>query len=133
LGGDVKYEYVHAYFGVRFLTAITNILFRGNLTDVATATKMVKADLVKALNLTCSGFDLDFELPDKILLSGHKIHEIGIDYDPRTYADGKKIKAVDGLIALKIMLRDRLGLSAVWKSDVENISAASNDFGRTGS
>jgi dolichol-phosphate mannosyltransferase len=131
LGGDVKYEYVYAYIGVRFLTAMTNLLFRSELTDVATATKMVKADLVKALNLTCSGFDLDFELPDKIILSGHKIHEIGIDYDPRTYADGKKIKAVDGLIALKIMLRDRLGLSAVWKSDVEKKSTIRNDLGRT--
>jgi glycosyltransferase involved in cell wall biosynthesis len=131
LGGDVKYEYVHAYFGVRFLTAMTNLLFRSELTDVATATKMVKADLVKALNLTCSGFDLDFELPDKIILSGHEIHEIAIDYDPRTYADGKKIKAVDGLIALKIMLRDRLGLSAVWKSDVEKKSTIRNDLGQT--
>jgi len=123
LGGNVKYEYVHAYFGVRFLTAVTNLLFGGNLTDVATATKMVKGELVKALNLTCSGFDLDFELPDKILLSGNEIHEIGIDYDPRTYDEGKKIKAVDGLIALKIMLRDRLGLSAVWKEDGEPVLA----------
>ena len=128
LGGDVKYEYLHAYFGVRVLTAITNLLFGGKLTDVATATKMVRSDLLKALNLTCSGFDLDFELSDKILLSGNKIFEIGIDYDPRTYAEGKKIKAVDGLIAFKIMLRDRLGLSAVWKDDVESRPATSNDL-----
>lgn len=128
LGGNVKYEYVHAYFGVRLLTAITNLLFRGNLTDVATATKMVKGDLVKALNLTCFGFDLDFELPDKILLSGNEIHEIGIEYDPRTYDEGKKIKAVDGLIALKIMLRDRLGLSAVWKRDARNRPPVADDL-----
>lgn len=116
LGGQVKYEYAHAYMGVRFLTAMTNFLFGGRLTDVATATKMVRGDLVKALNLTCSGFDLDFELPDKILLSGNKILEIPIQYDPRTYAEGKKIKARDGLKALFIMFRDRLGLSPVWKN-----------------
>ncbi|MGD2048862.1 MAG: glycosyltransferase family 2 protein [Chloroflexota bacterium] len=116
LGGQVKYEYAHAYLGVRFLTAMTNFLFGGHLTDVATATKMVRGDLVKALNLTCSGFDLDFELPDKILLSGNKILEIPIHYDPRTYAEGKKIKARDGLKALFIMFRDRLGLSPVWRN-----------------
>jgi hypothetical protein len=76
---------------------------------------MVRGDLVKSLNLTCTGFDLDFELPDKILLSGNEIIEVPINYDPRTYEEGKKIKARDGLKALIIMLRDRLGLSPVWK------------------
>jgi glycosyltransferase involved in cell wall biosynthesis len=113
LGGHVKYEYARAYWGVRFLTALTNILFGGALTDVATATKMVRADVVKSLNLTCTGFDLDFELPNKIYLSGHEIVEIPIHYDPRTYAEGKKIRAKDGLKAMIIMLRDRLGLSPV--------------------
>ncbi|MGB3716013.1 MAG: glycosyltransferase family 2 protein [Candidatus Promineifilaceae bacterium] len=111
LGGDVKYEYASAYWGVRFLTAMVNALFGGHLTDVATATKMVRSDVVKSLNLTCTGFDLDFEMPDKILLSGHEILEIPISYDPRTYDEGKKIKAKDGLKALFIMFRDRLGLS----------------------
>jgi glycosyltransferase involved in cell wall biosynthesis len=115
LGGHVKYKYAHAYLGVRFLTAVTNLLFGGRLTDVATATKMVRADVVKSLNLTTSDFSLDFELPDKILLAGHHILEIPIDYNPRTYAQGKKITSRDGLKALFIMLRDRLGLSPVFK------------------
>jgi dolichol-phosphate mannosyltransferase len=111
LGGEVRYEYARAYWGVRFLTSLINLFFGGHLTDVATATKMVRADVVKSLNLTCTGFDLDFELPDKILLSGHEILELPISYDPRTYAEGKKIRAKDGLKAMIIMLRDRLGLS----------------------
>ena len=56
-----------------------------------------------------------FELPDKILLSGHQIDELPIKYKPRTYADGKKITVIDGLKALLIMFRDRLGLSPVLK------------------
>jgi glycosyltransferase involved in cell wall biosynthesis len=115
LGGEVRYRYAHAYLGVRVLTTMTNLLFGSNLTDVATATKMVRADVAQSLNLTCSGFDLDFELPDKILLSGNEILEIPITYDPRTYAEGKKIRTSDGLKALLIMLRDRLGLSPVLK------------------
>lgn len=115
LGGEVKYEYAHAYLGVRLLTAVTNLLFGGKLTDVATATKMVRADVVQSLNLTTTDFNLDFELPNKILLAGHEILEIPISYNPRTYAEGKKIKTTDGLKALLIMLRDRLGLTAVLK------------------
>ena len=51
---------------------------------------MVRADVVKSLNLTTTDFNLDFELPDKILLAGYGILEIPISYDPRTYAEGKK-------------------------------------------
>jgi len=115
LGGNVKYEYAHAYLGVRFLTAVTNLFFGGHLTDVATATKMVRADVVQSLNLTTTDFNLDFELPDKILLAGHEILEIPIEYNPRTYAEGKKITSRDGIRALFIMVRDRLGLTPVLK------------------
>lgn len=126
LGGKAKYKYARNYLGVRFLTFMTNLLFGGRLTDVATATKMVRSDLAKGLNLTSSGFDLDFELPDKILRSGNEILEIPINYDPRTYEDGKKIQPLDGLRALLVMLRDRLGLSPVWKESV-GVAAASGE------
>ena len=98
------------------MTTITNVLFGGHLTDVATATKMVRGDVVKSLNLTTTDFNLDFELPDKILLSGHEIIEIPISYNPRTYEEGKKIRTRDGLRALVTMLRDRLGMTPVLKS-----------------
>lgn len=116
LGGDVKYEYARAYLGVRFLTAMTNLFFGGNLTDVATATKMVRGDVVQSLNLTTTDFNLDFEMPDKILLSGHDILEIPISYDPRTYEEGKKITTMDGLSALMTMVKDRLGATPVLKA-----------------
>ncbi len=121
MGGDVKYEYAHAYLGVRLLTAVTNLFFGGHLTDVATATKMVRRDVVQSLNLTTTDFNLDFELPNKILLSGHDILEIPISYNPRTYAEGKKIKTSDGIKALLIMLRDRLGLTPVLKKNIKKI------------
>lgn len=115
LGGEANYEYAHAYLGVRFLSTLNNILFRGNLTDVLTATKMVRRDVIQALHLTCTSFDLDTEIPDKILLAGHEIVEIPISYSPRTYAEGKKITIQDGLRSIVVMLRDRLGLSPVYK------------------
>jgi dolichol-phosphate mannosyltransferase len=122
LGGHASYEYAYAYWGVRLLTAVTNILFGGHLTDVATATKMVRADILKSLNLVGNGFDLDFELPSKLLLAGFDIVEVPISYRPRTYEEGKKIRMRDGLEALLVMLRDRLRLSRVWKPGVKPIT-----------
>ncbi len=121
LGGDVKYEYAHAYLGVRVLTTATNLFFGGNLTDVATATKLVRADVVKSLNLTTTDFNLDFELPNKILLAGYDILEIPINYKPRTYEEGKKITSQDGIRALLTILRDRLGLTPVFKKSQKPI------------
>jgi dolichol-phosphate mannosyltransferase len=108
LGGRAVYEYVANYVGVRFLTELTNLLYGARLTDVATAAKMVRADVLQSLNLTGAGFDLDFELTDKILRAGHEIVEIPITYRPRTIAEGKKIRPWDGLWALKVIIRDRL-------------------------
>ena len=107
LGGHARYKYARAYWGVRFLTAVTNLFFGGRLTDVATATKMVRADVLRSLNLVGTTFDLDFELPNKILLAGHEILELPIQYDPRTYEEGKKISIWDGLTALRVIVRDR--------------------------
>ena len=115
LGGKPNYIYYHAFLGVRLLTAVTNILYGSKVTDVATAIKLVRSDVLKSLNLVGEGFELDFELVDKLLLAGHNIHEVALSYSPRTYAQGKKIRAIDGLRALRVIVRDRLGLSSVYK------------------
>ncbi|MBN1875900.1 MAG: glycosyltransferase family 2 protein [Anaerolineae bacterium] len=108
LGGRAIYKYVANYWGVRFLTWLTNLLYGAQLTDVATAAKMVRIDVLKCLQLNGAGFDLDFELTDKILRAGYKIVDIPISYTPRTIEEGKKIRAWDGLWALRVIARDRL-------------------------
>lgn len=117
LDGEIRSQYRRTLMGNRFLTWMHNFLFRHNITDVATASKMVRADVAQSLHLTGTSFDLDFELPNKIALAGHDILEIPISYDPRTYAEGKKIGWKDGIEAVLIMLRNRLGLSPVFKEE----------------
>lgn len=107
LGGRAVYEYAANYLGVRFLTGLTNLLYGAHLTDVATAAKMVRTDVLKSLKLTGAGFDLDFELTDKLLRAGYEIVEIPITYQPRTIEEGKKIRPWDGLWALRVIIRDR--------------------------
>ena len=107
LGGRAIYQYAANYWGVRFLTIITNLLYGGHLTDVATASKMIRTDVLKRLKLYGRNFDLDFELPNKLLRAGYEIVEVPIRYAPRTIEEGKKIRARDGLDALRVILRDR--------------------------
>ncbi|MCA9933399.1 MAG: glycosyltransferase family 2 protein [Ardenticatenaceae bacterium] len=123
LGGEVRYEYAHAYLGVRMWTFLTNLLFGSKLTDVGTGTKMVRGDVAQSLHLTLTGFNLEFELTNKVLLAGHEIVEVPIHYDPRTYAEGKKITIQDGLKIIFTMLRDRLNLTPLYKPSFSSSSS----------
>ena len=108
LGGRHIYKYAQNYWGVRFLTALTNLLFGGQLSDVAVATKMVRVDVFRALNLHGSAFDLDFELPCALLKHHYSIEEVPVSYRPRTIEEGKKIRWTDGLHAMRVILKMRL-------------------------
>ena len=107
LGGRAIYRYAQNYLGVRGLTLLTNLLFGGRLTDVAVGTKLVRRDVFHQLNLRSAGFALDFELPARLLKARYRIAEVPISYHPRTEAEGKKIKPVDGLRALWIIFQAR--------------------------
>jgi glycosyltransferase involved in cell wall biosynthesis len=109
LGGRRIYKYAKNYWGIRFLTMVANLLYGGNLTDIAVGPKLVRLDVVKSLGLGGSGFDLDFELPCKLLKRGYQIAEVPIAYHPRTVEDGKKLDTPfrTGLRALWVILRTR--------------------------
>jgi dolichol-phosphate mannosyltransferase len=107
LGGQVVYKYVQNYWGNMFVTRAINWLFGGHLTDAATATKLVRREIVDDLDLKGTRFDLDFELPCKLLKRGYRIEEVAVSYRPRTAAEGKKIRPRDGLEALWVALRIR--------------------------
>ena len=107
IGGRHIYKYAQNYWGVRLLTGLTNLLFGGQLSDVAVATKMVKVEVFRALNLQGSAFDLDFELPCALLKHKHSIVEVPVSYQPRTIEEGKKIRWTDGLHALWVIVKMR--------------------------
>ncbi len=107
LGGKRYHYYAANYWAVRLLTLITNLLFGVRYTDVATNYKLVRTPILQSLKLTGNGFDLDFELSDKLALATRKIGEVPISFSPRTYAEGKKIRLRDGLRAYWIVFRDR--------------------------
>lgn len=91
----------------RFLTWLTNLLFRGHLTDMETAYKVFRPECIKGIRLRCVKFDFEPEITAKLLKAKHEIVEVPISYTPRTSEQGKKISWGDGLDAIYMLLRFR--------------------------
>lgn len=91
----------------RFLTDVTNILFRAKLTDMETCYKMIKTDVFKNLNIESQRFEIEAEITVKLLKKGHSIFEVPISYKGRSYHEGKKITWKDGIIALWVLFKYR--------------------------
>lgn len=88
----------------KFLTFICNILLNKNFTDIETGYKVFKKKLISNMQLTRNDFGIEIELVMKLSKVSKKIYEIGINYNGRSYEEGKKIALKDGLIALYLLI-----------------------------
>lgn len=93
----------------RLLTGLTNALYGSRLTDMETAYKVFRADVLRRLRLRSIGFEFEPEVTAKLLRSGVRIVEVPISYAPRTVEEGKKISWRDGLTAVATLVRCRFG------------------------
>lgn len=94
--------------GNRFLTGFFNLIFGSRLNDYATCYKLAKISTWKELNLKATGFDIEIEIVSKALKNHLRIVEVPVSYYPRSYAEGKKIRWLDGLQAIINILKYRL-------------------------
>ncbi|MGC9314989.1 MAG: glycosyltransferase family 2 protein [bacterium] len=93
----------------KFLVFLTNILYGAKLTDMETAYKVFRIDVVKSLKLRSMGFEFEPEVTAKVLRNGYKIVEVPITYHPRTVEEGKKIGWKDGFKAIYFLFKFRFG------------------------
>jgi glycosyltransferase involved in cell wall biosynthesis len=91
----------------KILTFVTNILYNNILTDMETGYKVFRRSVIKDVPLRAHGFDFEPEFTAKIMKRKARIFEVPITFNPRDYSDGKKIRAVDGLIAVWTLLKYR--------------------------
>ncbi|MBF0369282.1 MAG: glycosyltransferase family 2 protein [Magnetococcales bacterium] len=95
-------------WGMNWVLAGVCLLLYGRwITDLLTAYKLYPAHLVKSFTVRTHGFETDHELTAKLIRSGVKIIEIPIAYEPRSLEEGKKIRPIDGLIAVWTLLKFR--------------------------
>lgn len=79
-----------------------NLLYGSRLSDVSTAYKVFRTDVVRGLQLRSVGFEFCAEVTAKLLRAGEHIVEVPVGYHPRSESEGKKLN----------YLRD--GLKAAW-------------------
>lgn len=101
------YSYLSYYLGGKFLTFITNLLYNLKITDESTCYKVFRTGLIKKLPLKCQGFEFCPEVTALVAKAGEKIVDVPVHYYPRSFKEGKKIRARDGLMAIWVLLKYR--------------------------
>jgi glycosyltransferase involved in cell wall biosynthesis len=92
--------YFYHYLANKGLTLLSNLFTNMNMTDVETGYKAFRGDIIRNMTITSSGFGFEIEVTAKVAKLNCVVYEVPISYFGRTYADGKKIGAKDGLLAL---------------------------------
>jgi glycosyltransferase involved in cell wall biosynthesis len=94
--------------GNKFLTLLSNMFTNINLTDVETGYKAFSAPFIKSIQIEEDGFGVEPEIIAKLARKGCRMYEVGVSYNGRTYAEGKKVNWKDGLRAIYAILKYNL-------------------------
>lgn len=94
--------------GNQFLTTISNMATDLNLTDMETGYKAFRREVIQKIHIEETRFGFEPEITAKIAKAKARIYEVGISYNGRTYAEGKKIGWRDGVQAIWCILKYNL-------------------------
>lgn len=106
-GGKKYIFYLRNHIGVFLMNFLTNWLYWQNATDYWGCYKAFRADILKSIPVEADGFPFDSELVCKLLRKGYPLKEVPIHYYPRSYEEGKKVRALDGLKSLWTIIKWR--------------------------
>lgn len=91
-----------ANFLITFIgDAMTNL----NLTDIETGYKAFTMEVAKSIELKEDRFNFDPEFTIKVAKKNYRIYEVGVSYAGRSYDEGKKISAFDGVKAIWAIIK----------------------------
>jgi glycosyltransferase involved in cell wall biosynthesis len=102
---------VHMFWhlvGNRVLSLLTNMLFNTTLSDMETGYKVFRAEVLRSLTLRQNDFGIEPEIAAQVCKRKLRIYELPIAYYGRTHDEGKKITWRDGVIAVKVLVAERL-------------------------
>lgn len=99
-----KNIYLFTYLGNRLFAIFFSILHKTKISDIASCYWLISLDIFKSFNIQEKGFAIEVEVLSKFLQTKNTIKEVPIQYEARSYQDGKKIKLKDAVsIFLKIL------------------------------
>jgi dolichol-phosphate hexosyltransferase len=120
-GCNTVYRSYRYAMGNRILTALANILFNSNLSDLHTCLKLMPMSMLRDLNPRESGFGLDTEITALLLRRGIRPFEVPVTYHGRSHAEGKKITWRDALACVRILLLVRIRGSRSHRMSVSQV------------
>jgi glycosyltransferase involved in cell wall biosynthesis len=91
-----------------FLTALSNLFTRLDLTDMECGYKAFRREVLEAIQLEEDRFGFEPEVTAKVARLKCRVDQVGVRYQGRTYAEGKKIGWLDGAAALLCILKYNL-------------------------
>ena len=91
----------------QFLTLLSNMLNDTNWTDMETCYKAFRADCLRSIPLESDRFGIEPEIAAKVARNRLRMFEVPINYNGRSYDDGKKITWRDGIAALWFIVKYR--------------------------
>jgi glycosyltransferase involved in cell wall biosynthesis len=91
--------------GNRFLTTLSNMFTNLNLTDMETCYKVFRREVIQSVVVEEDRFGFEPEVTAKVARGDWRVYELGISYNGRTYAEGKKIGWRDGVRAIYCILK----------------------------
>ncbi len=98
--------------GNKFLTLLSNMLSNVNLTDMEVCYKAFRREILQQITVQENRFGFEPEITAKVARLAKqnqcRIYEVGISYNGRTYAEGKKINWKDGVSALRCIIKYNL-------------------------
>lgn len=97
------------YWANRFLTFLTNFLYRTKISDVETCFKAFRSEVIKSIPLETEGFEFEVEVTAKVLRKGFPIKEVPIkqEWYLENYHDSKKLNWLDGVKAIVTLFKYR--------------------------
>jgi glycosyltransferase involved in cell wall biosynthesis len=105
-GGDAhRVLFFWHSMGNKLLTLASNMFTDLNLTDMETCYKAFRREVIQSIEVEEDRFGFEPEVTAKVAAAGHRVFEVGISYNGRTYADGKKIGWRDGVRAFWCIVR----------------------------
>jgi len=111
-GSHASYSFWYV-MGNKAVTTFANVLFNAYIADLETCFKLMPLDLVRSLRVSSEGFGMEAEITGKLLARRIRPFEVPVTYRARSREAGKKITWQDGVEAIWILTRIRLG---TWRS-----------------
>jgi glycosyltransferase involved in cell wall biosynthesis len=133
--------YYYHYVANKLISSFSNLFTNINLTDVETGYKAFRGEIIRNMIIRSKRFGFEIEVTAKIAKLRCAIYEVPISYYGRTYEEGKKITAWDGVAAIWQIVKYNLfcgmkqsfvrapsctGLSKARNTNASDVDRASN-------